>query len=1441
MFSSAAGPLDAFHPVVAGWFRERLGEPTPPQVEGWPRVCAGEDVLIAAPTGSGKTLSAFLAAIDGLFRRGLEGTLGDHTHVVYVSPLKALGNDVRKNLLEPLAEIHARARAAGLSPQEIRVQVRTGDTSASERARMVRRPPHILITTPESFYLYITAARSRETVRRVETVIVDEIHALARDKRGSHFSLSLARLNEHCETRPQLVGLSATVRPVDRIAAFLTGSLPATCRTVEVGHRRPWDIRIETPDEELTAVASHESWGHVYDRLVELSAQHRTMLVFANTRRLAERVAHDLGERVGEGKVAAHHGSMARELRLAAEDRLKRGELRVMVATASLELGIDVGSVDLVVQLGSPRAIATALQRIGRAGHHKAGIAKGIVFALTRDELVECAALLRSIHAGLLDAVHIPEKPLDVLAQQLVAACVVKDWGEDELFALCRRAYPYRDLTRAEFDGVVAMLAEGASTAHRRARTHLHHDRVHRVLRARRGARITALTDGGAIPDTFSYAVVAEPEAKQVGTLDEDFAVEAMAGDVFLLGSTSWRIQSVRGSTVRVENAHGQAPTVPFWRGEAPSRTGELSHEVGRLREDVLAHEDPLGWLERELRLSSLAADQLVRYLRAGQVALGSLPSTHTIVAERFFDEAGGMQLVLHAPLGGRINRAWGLALRKRFCRTFDFELQAAATDDGVLLSLGEQHSFPLADVFSFLDAGTVEAVLVQAVLQAPLFGTRFRWNASRALALARFQNGKRVPAPIQRARSDDLMAAVFPAQVACQDNHGVGDIEIPDHPLVTETLRDCLREAMDVDGLARVLRGIASGAIRTIAVDVPEPSPLSHAILNSNPYTYLDDAPLEERRARAVSVRRTLSPEDAAAFGALDADAIAQVVADAQPIVRDAEDLHHALLQLVIVRAGTFDEASFAALAAERRATELVHGDARLWVAAERVGVLQGLFPTARLSPRLEPLADDGPWTEQDAALAVVLGRMEVCGPVLPAELAATVHLPVAAVEAALAQLESRGSVLRGRFRPGAEAAEAEWCDRRLLQRIHRQTVGRLRREIEPLSGRDFMRFLFRWHHVGQDGLRGRAGLLRAIALLEGYEAPAAAWETMLLPARMNVGRMLPDLLERASYAGEIAWGRLSPRTAPKSAPGPRRGAVAEVEVAPTKRSRATFGRAASLTFVRRESLDWMLSAMRGPTPPNAPLELPADLSHPARDVALALERRGASFFPELVSSTGRLAAEVEDALWELLARGIVTADVVDNLRVLLSPARKRTHKLLRRGGPGRWTLLRSVEPQDPHTLTEKVANVLLGRYGVVFRELVVREPLAPTWRELLSVLRRMEARGEVRGGRFLAGLAGEQFALPGAVDLARSVRRQPPSGHRVRLAAVDPLNLTGVVTPGARIPATLGSFVDYVDGVPVDPGGDTETERPVGSASPLPVRETGFERVSAADPRRC
>ncbi len=1409
--------LAPFHPVVRAWFQQTLGEPTEPQLRGWPLIRAHRDVLIAAPTGSGKTLTAFLACLEELFKLAADGKLTDQTHVLYVSPLKALGNDVQKNLLEPLAQLKERAKDAGVELPEIRVMVRSGDTSPTERAQMVKKPPHILITTPESLYLYLTADKSRATLASVRTVVVDEIHALARDKRGSHFALSMERLKSFITrkdptARLQCIGLSATTRPLERLAQFLVGNSEAPCELVQVGHVRPWELSLETPEEELGAVPTHEMWGQVYDRLVALSASHRTMLIFTNTRRLSERLAHDLGERMGHEHVRAHHGSMAKELRLSAEALLKSGKLKVMVATASLELGIDVGSIDLVVQLGSPRNIAVMLQRLGRSGHHKSAISKGILYAMTRDELVESTALLRAIREGQLDAVRLPDAPLDVLAQQLVAEIAAEEWDERALYDVFRKAMPYRALTLEDYEKVLHLVSEGVSTNRGRSRVHVHRDRVNGKLKPRKGARLMALQNGGAIPDLFSYPVIVEPEEKVVGTVDEDFAIDSRAGDVFVLGSTSWRVRRVFDGAVRVENAHGQAPNVPFWRGEAPGRTDELSFEVGRLREDVLKRDDAAGWLEEELKVPAHAAELLVRYLRVAKAALTEMPSTTCLVAERFFDEAGGMQLIIHAPFGARINRAWGMALRKSFCRAFDFELQAAASDDAILLSLGEQHSFPLIDIFDFVSPGNAEKVLTQAVLQAPVFGARFRWAAGRALTLSRLQNGKRVPPPIQRARAEDLIAAVFPEQIGCQDNHGGADLDPPDHPLVTETMKDCLRDFMDIDGLVTVLKGMRDGRITKVAVDLPEPSVLSHQMLNSAPYTFLDDAPLEERRARAVSVRRTLPSTDEAAFGALDQSAIDQVREDAKPVIRDAEELHDALLQLGVMPDDQHDvvawnetlETGLVSLATERRAGVFEVQGRRFLFAAERVPLVQALFPEAQLP--LAPLAGDAPVDREHAARQVVRGWMEVLGPSTPTEVMERLLLGRYDVEGSLTRIEAQGQVLRGAFRPGrAPEAEVEWCDRRLLQRIHRLTVGRLRRDIEPLSQQDFMRFLFRWQQVGPHATaRGPRGLVTVVGRLEGLELPAAAWERDIFPSRMK--QYVSEWLDQACFGGEVAWGRLTLRE-PKPV-GPRRGdqsgLVGNELVQVTKRPGLT--RAASLTFVHRQHLDWLLSAARpdevrladGPKP------WPDDLSQAARDVLGVMERRGASFFAELHAGTRRLPNEVEDALWELLARGFISADAVQNLRVLQSPKLKRLQRAQRRGGPGRWTLLSVLERPEPDEVTERLAMLFLRRWGIVFRDLVVREPLCPPWRELLTVYRRLETRGELRGGRFLHGFAGEQFALPEAVDLARSTRRLPKTGEAITVSAVDPLNLTGVVTAGPRVPAVLGSVVRYVDGVP-------------------------------------
>jgi ATP-dependent Lhr-like helicase len=1337
-------PLAGFDPIIEQWFTNHLGPPTQPQELGWPEIGSGRDTLISAPTGSGKTLAAFLICLDRLVRAARSQMLPDETQVLYVSPLKALSNDIHKNLETPLAEIAALASGEGTPFLPIRTAVRTGDTPMSERAQMLRKPPHILVTTPESLFILLTAEKSRQMLRTVSTVIVDEIHAMADDKRGSHLMLSLARLDALTGRRPQRIGLSATVKPIKEVACLLG---PDT-RIVNVGHRREMDLAVETPRDELGSVASTEMWNEIYDRVAELILGNRTTLVFVNTRRLSERVAHALGERLGANVVLPHHGSLSRQLRLEAESRLKRGELRAVVATASLELGIDIGTVDLVCQIGSPRSISVALQRIGRSGHWVGAKPHGRLFATTRDELIECAALISAIRKGDLERLEIPENALDILAQQIVAAAAAEPWKEDDLFSLFRSAYPYRNLPREHFNDIVQMLSDGIITARGRSGALLHRDQVNGVLKGRRGARLAAITSGGAIPENAAYFVIAEPDGKLIGTLDEDFAVESLAGDVFLLGTHSWRIKRVEAGRVRVYDAHGAAPSIPFWLGEAPGRSRELSAEVSQIRELVYASTGPAPvFLMEDCALDESGAKQVAAYVRAGAAELGALPTQRCVVAERFFDQAGGMQFVLHAPFGSRITRAWGLALRKRFCRTFNFELQAAATDNGLVLSLSDQHSFPLELVFAFLKAATVEEVLRQALLDAPMFGARWRWNATRSLAVLRFSGGKRVPAPIQRIRADDLLAAVFPDQVACAENL-TGPIRVPDHPLVDETIDNCLHEAMDIDGLREVLEGIENGRVRTVAIDTIQASPFSHEILNANPYAFLDDAPLEERRTRAVQLRQTLGTDVTGGEGILDPAVIDRIAAESWPEARDADELHDALLTLVRVPPVQEWRPFFDELAANGRASVITRNAVPFWIATERLALV-------------------------DDAHGVVSGWMESLGPVTASALVEKLAFAQDEVEAALLRLEAQGQVLRGHFR-GADG-EIEWCNRRILARIHRATLGQLRREIEPVTAFDFERFLQSWQHVSPGSqLHGADGALQIIRQLQGYEIPASAWESEILTRR--IAKYDPEFLDDLCFSGEVMWARVSPHPA----------------IADQRRIRPT--RIAPVTLFLREDADWLMQGA-GSQEPTAVDAL--GLSHPAREVLQALERNGASFFVDLPRQTGRLPSEVEDGLWELLAGGFVTADGFDNLRALIDPKRRRGEgrgsQKRPRHAAGRWALLRNARNTanviSAEERTERFARQLLARWGVLLRDLLTREALAPPWRDLLPILRRMEARGEIRGGRFVSGFTGEQFARPEALDLLRAIRRSPDNSPVITVSNADPLNLTGIILPGPRV----------------------------------------------------
>ncbi len=1382
-----------FHPIVQRWFMAEVGTPTNAQLRGWESIRDGRHTLIAAPTGSGKTLAAFLSALDDLFCEGSSAPLPDEVRVLYVSPLKALSADIHKNLAEPRRGIRRIADAAGLSAPRITAAVRTGDTTASERAAMLRTPPHILVTTPESLYLLLTADRSRRMLQTVRTVIVDEIHAVIGTRRGAHLALSLERLR-HIANGPILrLGLSATQRPIEEVARFLVGSAAsqdAGCAIVDEGHRRAMDLGVEIPRSPLDAVMSHEVWDEYYDRLTSLIDSHKTTLVFVNTRRMAERLARHLSERLGEDAVTAHHGSLSKEKRLDAETRLKTGQLKALVATASLELGIDIGHVDLVCQMGSPHRIATLLQRVGRSGHTISGMPKGRIFPSSRDDLIECAALLRSIKRGELDAIVNQDAPLDVLAQQIVAESACREYSDTELFSLVCGAWPYRALDRKDFDAVLTMTGEGFATRRGRRAALVHRDEINGTVRGRRGARLLAQTSGGAIPEIADYRVVLEPEETFIGTLNEDFAIESSAGDIFQLGNASWRVLQVTGGTVRVADAAGSPPTIPFWLGEAPARSDELSRAVSDLRGEVdrrLAageSDATVSWLAEDTGLTQEASEQAVAYLAEGRRALGVIPTQQTLVLERFFDESGGMQLILHAPFGSRINKAWGLALRKRFCRQFNFELQAAATDDALLLSLGPQHSFPLSDVFRYLHPETTRDVLVQAFLDAPVFPTRWRWNTTIALAVPRNRGGRKVAPQVQRMLADDLMAAVFPDAAACLENIP-GDRQIPDHPLVNQTVRDCLQEAMDFDGLREVLRRIHDGEVQLVARDTPEPSFFAYEILNAKPYAFLDDAPLEERRAHAVQSRRAGEPSAAGDLGALDAAAIDRVRAEAAPQPRDEDELHDALMTcgfLTAAECAAIDVTLRDRLTALRRVAHVTRAGLSIWIAAERVPEILAIHPDASSDPAIQVPASRATreWTRDAAMTELVRSRLTIVGPTTAAALAASVSAALADADGALLALESDGVVLRGQFTPGASGLE--WCDRALLARIHRYTVNRLRAEIEPVSPADFMRFLFRWQHVDPSSrLTGLDGLREVVTTLDGFELSAAAWERSVLPVRVDGYE--PSMLDMLCLTGEVAWGRLSVVPQSGSAPG--------------------LVRATPLALFLRAHADAWHTLRASQESVDAPTLGPG-----ARALLEALQTRGASFLSDLSAACQLHPAEAREAMGALVACGLAGSDGFSGLRSLLragtfTPGSRDHH---RGHFAGRWSATnREVSLQSRESAVETQAWALLRRYGVVFRRLLTRETNVAPWRDLARVCRRLEARGEIRGGRFVSGMAGEQFALPEAVERLREVRRGRPDGRLITISTADPLNLTGIVTVGDRLRALARNRVVYRDGVAI------------------------------------
>ena len=1409
---------NAFHPVVKAWFDKTFDQPTQVQTESWASIAENQHTLLAAPTGSGKTLAAFMVSIDRLIWEGLEQPLQQQTRVLYISPLKALSNDIQLNLQQPIQGIRDQLLEAGLPDVPLQAWVRTGDTPAAERSRAIRKPPHILVTTPESVYILLTSDSGRKMLSTVETVIVDEIHAVAGGKRGSHLCLSLERLqalthklNPH--NKLQRIGLSATQKPIEMMANFLMGKREERCHIVDTGHKSERDLNLELPNSPLEAVMANEVWVEIYNRLHHLIDQHQTTLVFVNTRRLAERVSKHIAERIGEHEVMAHHGSMSKDKRHTAEQALKAGKLRCLVATASLELGIDIGDINLVCQLGSPRSIAAFLQRVGRSGHHVGGIPKGRLFPLTRDELVETTALLGAANNGELDRIIMPEQPLDVLSQQIVAEVSGDEWACDDLYQLFSRAWPYRDLTRADFDALIEMLGNGYSTRRGRRGAYLHYDAVNGRVRARRNARLVALTNGGAIPDQFDADVILSPEDIRIGSVGEDFAFESIPGGIFQLGNTSYKILKVETGRMYVEDARGQPPNIPFWLGEAPGRTDELSLAVSDLRKQVSSKlNEGMGttekWLSRSYQIPAAAAAQLTAYLASAKAALGELPTQKTVIFERFFDDVGDMHFVIHSNFGSRINRAWGLALRKRFCKRFNFELQAAALEDSIVLSLSSSHSFPLEEVSRYLNPKSVRAVLIQAFLDVPMFPTRWRWNATIALAVLRSRNGKRNPPYFQRSDAEDLVAILFPDQIACGENIA-GDRQVPDHPLIKQTINDCLHETMDIVGLEALLTDLLAGNIKLLCCDLTAPSPLAEEVVNARPYAFLDEAPAEERRTLAVNSRSSLNPADAADLGRLDQAAIDKVREEAWPTVRNADELQDAMQVLGCILEsevktehanGLTDESNqpwlplFKKLAKDKRACRVtLENKSVLWVAAERLSQVTAVFPEAGLTPEIAAVANQD---LVEPLRELIRSRMEGLGPVTIPQLADPLGLTQSAVQIALLNLEQEGFVVQGRFTNDPASDHVEWCERRLLARIHRYTISRLRSEIEPVSIADYMRFLFDWQGLTDKG-EGLESLAVVLQQLEGYSAAAGSWENDILPARIDL--YTQDMLETLCVTGRFSWLRLHTT----ASQGESKQKNPPVSLTP-------------ISLVQRHHLlEWKVFSK------NAAEQ---SLSISAQRVIQLLNTRGALFFTDLVNQSGLLRTQLEKVLGELVSWGLVTSDGFAGLRALITPNSKLPRFSGKRGRgvqsspfdkAGRWALLSPVDEEGKTTSAadtipesdalEVIAHTLLVRYGVVFRRVLERETGLPPWRDLLRVYWRMEARGEIRGGRFVSGVSGEQFAFKEAIGSLRKIRRSEKQGDFITISACDPLNLTGTLLPGPKVSISNHCKIVFRDGLPI------------------------------------
>lgn len=1427
--------LGQFHECTRNWFLESFAAPTRVQSEAWPQIVAGRSTLLLAPTGSGKTLAAFLASIDRLmFGEAITGASETErkVRVLYISPLKALGVDVDRNLRAPIAGLHAAAERSGVSHPVPAVAVRSGDTSQEERRWMARHPPEVLITTPESLYLLLTS-RAAETLDHVETVIIDEIHALAGTKRGAHLFLSLERLERlrsgagHQSQPLQRVGLSATQRPLDEIARLLGGAVadanpdttptPRPVEIIDASEPKRFELRIETPAEEMAQVPDEDEipsgpaaggpsipsvWPSIHPRLVELIRAHRSTMIFVNSRRLAERLAAAINEVAEEEIAQAHHGSIARDTRAIIEDRLKRGDLPAMIATSSMELGIDMGAVDLVIQIEAPPSIASGTQRIGRSGHSVGLPSSGVIFPKYRGDLLACTAATGAMVEGWVEETHYPRNPLDILAQQIVAITSRETISVDEVYATVRSAAPFSELPRTSFEGVLDLLSgRYPSDEFAELRPRINWDRIAGTLSPRQGAQRLAILNGGTIPDRGLYGVYLVGDGpdgsggSRVGELDEEMVHETRPGDVFLLGASSWRALDITRDRVLVAPAPGEPGRMPFWRGDGPGRPLEFGKAIGRITRELLTHKR--GVAEQKLKdehgLTDSATDSLLSYLDEQMQAVGEAPTDQTVVIESFLDEVGDWRIVVLTPFGSRIHAPWATAVAARLREETSGEVDLMWTDDGMVFRMPESDQIPPLEVF-LPDPDDVERVLVQQIGATAMFAGRFRENAARALLLPRRFPGRRTPLWLQRRRAADLLSVAA---------------KYRNFPILLETYRECLSDVFDMNGLLSVLRDIRKRVIRVRSVQSERPSPFAASVLftYTGNFLYDGDAPLAERRAQALALDHAQLREllGSADFRDLfDPAAVESLQLELQRLsdwkLRHGDDVHDLLLKLGplseaelsqrcsddAVRAGDL-KAWLRELVEKRQAIEVrIAGDEQ-YAAAEDAGRLrdalgivppQGL-PAAFLESVASPLED----------LVSRFARTHVPFPVQAA--ADRLGLGTGPVLSALRRLQAEDRVVEGEFLPGRRGQE--WCDTHVLRMLKRRSLAALRKQVEPVDPEVLARFLPDWHSISRPR-RGLDGLLDTIEQLQGSPLPASTLEAEILPARVQGYR--PGDLDELCLAGEVVWRGFESTG----------GSDGRIALFLTDHYRLLAPAAESVE-------DEIASAVR---------EL--------------LQERGALLFSQVRQSLGQFPNDVLDALWRLVWAGEVTNDTLGPLRSLRSRSgasgkrsARRTTRTTRRafrsrresqlaGSEGRWSLLPGRSDSEAPSVTERqtaIAAQLVERYGVLTREMLAREQVVGGFSGLYPVLKAMEEAGKVRRGYFVAGLGAAQFAAPGAEDRLRAEKgMQTSEGDAVVLAATDPANAWGNVLPwpeteagarpqrvaGARVILSAGRLLGYL-----------------------------------------